>query len=101
MLVKELFHRVIHEALMQMTEWYIESRHGVVNACKFGKHYERYLKPEIYEQFLTIYVSADWESNWRRMYATIDLFRKIARSNSNTSYNRRLSSNIPSSHRSF
>lgn len=77
-LVKELYHRVIHEALMQMTEWYIESRHGAVNAGKFGKYFERYLEPEIYAQFLATYVSADWESNWRCVYATIDLFRKMA-----------------------
>ncbi|PSL33675.1 aminoglycoside 6-adenylyltransferase [Dyadobacter jiangsuensis] len=77
-LVKELYHRVIHEALVQMTEWYIESRHGAVNAGKFGKYFERYLEPEIYAQFLATYVSADWESNWRCVYATIDLFRKMA-----------------------
>lgn len=77
-LVKELYHRVIHEALVQMTEWYIESRHGAVNAGKFGKYFERYLEPEIYAQFLATYVSGDWESNWRCVYATIDLFRKMA-----------------------
>lgn len=77
-LVKELYHKVIHEALVQMVDWYIECRHGAVNAGKFGKYYDRYLEPEIYEQFLTTYVSADWENNWRCVYLTIDLFRKLA-----------------------
>lgn len=77
-LVKELYHKVIHEALMQMIDWYIESRHGAVNVGKFGKYYERYLEPEIYAQFLATYASADWEENWRCVYATIDLFRNVA-----------------------
>lgn len=78
-LVKELYHKVIHEALMQMAEWYIECRHGAVNAGKFGKYYGRYLEPEIYEQLLATYVPADWENNWRCVYTTIGLFRKLAR----------------------
>ena len=78
-LVKELFHKVIHEALIQMVEWYIESRHGAVNAGKFGKYYSRYLEPEVYRQFLATYVPAEWESNWRCVYATTELFRKLAR----------------------
>ncbi len=77
-LVKELYHKVIHEALMQMVEWYIECRHGAVNAGKFGKYYDRYLEPEIYEQLLATYVPADWEHSWRCVYATTDLFRKLA-----------------------
>ena len=77
-LVKELYHNVIHQALLQMVEWYIESRHGAVNTGKFGKYYHRYLEPEIHEQLLATYVPADWESNWRCVYSTIDLFRKLA-----------------------
>jgi len=78
-LVKELYHKVIHEALMQMVEWYIESRHGAVNAGKFGKYYSRYLEPEIYEQLLATYVSADWDNVWRCVYATTGLFRELAK----------------------
>lgn len=77
-LVKELYHKVIHEALMQMMDWYIECRHGAVNAGKFGKYYSRYLEPEIYEQLLATYVPADWDNVWRCVYETIALFRKLA-----------------------
>lgn len=77
-LVKELYHKVIHEALMQMIDWYIECRHGAVNAGKFGKYYSRYLEPEIYEQLLATYVPADWDNVWRCVYETIALFRKLA-----------------------
>lgn len=77
-LAKELYHKVIHDALMQMIDWYIECRHGAVNAGKFGKYYSRYLEPEIYERLLATYVPADWDNVWRCVYETIALFRKLA-----------------------
>jgi len=77
-LAKELYHKVIHDALMQMIDWYIECRHGAVNAGKFGKYYSRYLEPEIYEWLLATYVPADWQNVWRCVYETIALFRKLA-----------------------
>lgn len=78
-LVKELFNRVVHGALMQMVDWYIGCRHEfTVNSGKFGKFYQRYLEPEIYRRFLTTYSDGDMKNTWQSVYASIELFRDLA-----------------------
>lgn len=79
-LVKELLNQVIRQALIQMMDWYIGCRHGfTVNPGKFGKFYQRYLEPEVYEKMLATYSDADLQHIWQAVYITMDLFRSSAR----------------------
>lgn len=83
-LVKELYHQVIHGALMQMMDWYIGSRHDWrVNPGKFGKNYQRLLAPEVYAKWLATYSDANWENIWKTVYVTMELFREAAMQVSN------------------
>lgn len=78
-LAKELINQVIRGALMQMTNWYIGCRYNfAVNPGKFGKYYQRYLEPEVYEKFLATYTDGDLQNIWRSVYTGMDLFREIA-----------------------
>lgn len=78
-LVTELFNRVVREALMQMMDWYIGCRYEfTVNPGKFGKFYQRYLEPEIYQRFLSTYSGGDIKNTWQSLYASIELFRYLA-----------------------
>lgn len=79
-LVKELINQVIRGALIQMMDWYIGCRHGfTVNPGKFGKFYQRYLEPEMYEKMLATYSDANLQHIWQAVYVTMDLFRNSAR----------------------
>lgn len=79
-LVKELLNQVIRQALIQMMDWYIGCRHGfTVNPGKFGKFYQRYLEPEVYEKMLATYSDADLQHIWQAVYTTMDLFSNSAR----------------------
>lgn len=79
-LAKELINKVIREALIQMMDWYIGCRHGfTVNPGKFGKFYQCYLEPDVYEKMLATYSDADLPHIWQAVYATMDLFRNSAR----------------------
>ncbi len=77
--VKQLFHTVIQDALMQMLDWYIGCRHDfLVNPGKFGKFYKQYLEPDVYQEFLTTYTTAGTDEIWNGVFRTIDLFNKSA-----------------------
>lgn len=79
-LVKELISQVIRGALIQMMDWYIGCRHGfTVNPGKFGKFYQRYLEPEVYEKMLATYSDAHLPHIWQAVYATMGLFSTSAR----------------------
>ncbi|MGF6929103.1 aminoglycoside 6-adenylyltransferase [Chitinophaga sp. W2I13] len=79
-LVKELLNQIIRQALIQMMDWYIGCRHGfTVNPGKFGKFYQRYLEPEVYDKMLATYSDADLQHIWQAVYTTMDLFRSSAR----------------------
>ncbi|MGO4291761.1 aminoglycoside 6-adenylyltransferase [Chitinophaga sp. RAB17] len=79
-LAKELINQVIRGALIQMMDWYIGCRHGfTVNPGKFGKFYQRYLEPEMYEKMLATYSDANLQHIWQAVYVTMDLFRNSAR----------------------
>lgn len=78
-LVKELFHSVVHQALMQMMDWYIGCQYEfAVNPGKFGKFYERYLRPDVYKKWLATYSDADPDNTWKAVFITMDLFRETA-----------------------
>jgi len=76
---QELINQVIRGALLQMTGWYIGSRNDFkVNTGKFGKYYQRYLEPDVYQKLLATYPVADLQQIWQAVYTMQDLFRNAA-----------------------
>ena len=65
--------------LMKMLKWHIGTRTGFqVNPGKFGKYYEQYLEPDLWDLLLKTYADADYDHTWGALLATGDLFRRAA-----------------------
>jgi aminoglycoside 6-adenylyltransferase len=65
--------------LMKMLVWHIGVRTGFsCNPGKFGKYFQRYLEPEMWQQLLETYSDADYEHTWDALVAMGQLFRKVA-----------------------
>jgi aminoglycoside 6-adenylyltransferase len=70
---------VVRDQLMKMLTWYIgvQTRFQV-NPGKFGKYFQRYLEPELWELFLKTYAGGSYEQTWDALLAMGDLFRITA-----------------------
>ncbi|WP_300599837.1 aminoglycoside 6-adenylyltransferase [Niabella sp.] len=78
-LAQELINLVIRGALFQMIDWYIGCCNDFkVNTGKFGKYYQHYLAPEMYQKLLATYPVADLQQIWQSVYMMQDLFRNAA-----------------------
>jgi aminoglycoside 6-adenylyltransferase len=74
-----LDHDAKHEAVRRMLEWRIELDHGwTLKPGAYGRGLERLLPPSIWNEFAATYVGANIEENWAALFATTDLFRKVA-----------------------
>lgn len=64
---------------MKMLRWHIRVKTDFkVNPGKFGKSVQKYLEPELWELLLKTFADADYENTWKALFATCELFRKIA-----------------------
>jgi aminoglycoside 6-adenylyltransferase len=69
----------VRPQLMKMLVWHIGVRTGFsCNPGKFGKYFQRYLEPEMWQQLLETYSDADYEHTWDALVAMGQLFRKVA-----------------------
>ena len=65
--------------LMKMLTWYIGINSDFqVNPGKFGKHFQHYLEPELWDQLLSTYSTANTESIWQAHFKMCTLFRSVA-----------------------
>lgn len=65
--------------LMKMLKWHIGVKTGFqVSPGKLGKYYQKYLEPELWESLLKTFSDASYENTWDALFATCDLFRKVA-----------------------
>ena len=70
---------VRNEQLMKMLKWHIGVKTGFqVSPGKLGKYYQKYLEPELWESLLNTFSDAGYENTWDALFATCDLFRKVA-----------------------
>jgi len=70
---------VVRAQLMKMLVWYIGVQTGFrINPGKYGKYYQKYLEPEIWELLLKTYADASYAHTWEAMFAMGSLFRKTA-----------------------
>jgi aminoglycoside 6-adenylyltransferase len=69
----------VREQLMKMLGWHIGVKTGfLINPGKMGKYFQRHLEPEMWELLLKTYSDASCESTWEALFATCDLFRRVA-----------------------
>ena len=69
----------VREQLMKMLVWYIGVRTEFkVSPGKFGKHFQRYLEPALWEELCRTYSDADYEHTWDALQTMGDVFRTVA-----------------------
>ncbi len=72
-------HAMKFRHLRTMLEWLVEIDHQwSVKPGDYGRGLKRHLPPEIWSELEKTYVGADIEDNWQALFATIELFRRVA-----------------------
>jgi aminoglycoside 6-adenylyltransferase len=67
------------QLLIKLLEWRVEIDHDwSLRPGILGKGLKKYLDPETWSAFAATYCGSDLEENWRALFATTDLFRRIA-----------------------
>ena len=70
---------VRNEQLIKMLQWHIGVKTDFkINPGKLGKYFQKYLEPELWELLLKTYADAGYENTWDALFATCDLFRRVA-----------------------
>ena len=76
---KYMFDQVVREQLLKMLNWYVGMRTQFSrNPGKFGKYFEQYLEPELWDMLQKTYADAGYDSTWDAMFTMCALFRRIA-----------------------
>lgn len=74
-----LLEEAVRAQLMKMVVWHIGLKTGFkVNPGKFGKYFQRYLEPVVWEQLLKTYAAGSYEATWQALFAMGELFRALA-----------------------
>lgn len=77
--VMEMYHVVVRKLLNGMIDWHIGTLTGFcVSAGKMGKHYKKYLPPELYELYAKTYSDSDYNNVWTAVFTACELFRTVA-----------------------
>ncbi len=76
---KTMMDHYVRDMLMKMLNWYIGTKTDFkINPGKLGKHFERYLEPELWQLLLNTYASDDYDHTWDSLDAMTQLFRTTA-----------------------
>ncbi len=71
--------QVVREQLMKMLVWHIGTQTGFeCNPGKFGKYFQRNLKPGLWRMVEATYADASYDHTWRALFAMCDLFEQVA-----------------------
>jgi aminoglycoside 6-adenylyltransferase len=77
---KYMLDEIVRDQLMKMLVWFIGIKTQFsANPGKFGKHYQRYLEPELWDLLLQTYADADYDHTWDALEAMGQLFRITTR----------------------
>ncbi len=76
---KTMLDGFIREQLNKMITWYIGVRTGFTQTPGgYGKHFQKYLEPELWDLLLKTYSDAEYDHMWEALEAMGCLFRKLA-----------------------
>ena len=71
--------QVVREELMKMLAWHIGVQtQFTINPGKFGKYFQKYLEPELWDVLQKTYANASYEMTWEALFSMGTLFRKVA-----------------------
>jgi len=74
-----MYYETVHQELEKMTEWYIGVKAGFsISSGMWGKYFQRFLPPDLYEQFLQTYSAGNGEHLWAAIATACDLFHSLA-----------------------
>ena len=76
---KYMLDQAVREQLTKMLVWHIGVKtRFAVNPGKFGKYFQRYLDPPLWQALLQTYASADYDATWEALLAMCSLFERVA-----------------------
>jgi aminoglycoside 6-adenylyltransferase len=71
--------QALRDELMKMLTWFIGLKTDFAcNLGAFGKYFEEYLEPELWQLLRKTYAEGDSDSTWHALFAMCDLFRRAA-----------------------
>ena len=71
--------QALRDELMKMLTWYIGRKTGYTrNLGVFGKYFEKYLEPELWQLLRKTYAKGDSDATWDALFAMCHLFRRAA-----------------------
>lgn len=71
--------QVVRAPLMKILAWHIGMQTGfAVNPGKFGKYFQKYLDPGLWQLLLATYSDADYDHTWEALESMCALFRRVA-----------------------
>ena len=74
-----MYMETVHAELEKMVEWFIGINNNFsVAAGMWGKYFEKYLPPELYDMYAKTYSCGDYEGLWAAIFTACGLFRIIA-----------------------
>lgn len=77
--VKGMLDGSVRDMLIVMLEWHIGMKTDfIVNAGKFGKHFEKYIEKDMWVQFKRTFSNAEYENIWESFFDMGNLFREVA-----------------------
>ncbi|MGE1008837.1 aminoglycoside 6-adenylyltransferase [Bacillus cereus] len=77
--VKGMLDGPVRDMLIVMLEWHIGMKTDfIVNAGKFGKHFEKYIEKDMWVQFKRTFSNAEYENIWESFFVMGNLFREVA-----------------------
>jgi aminoglycoside 6-adenylyltransferase len=75
---KELYDRYFRESLHLVVEWHNGWKHDwQVNTGSSGKWFKRFLEPDLYKVYMDLYVGADPEEQWDKLFEAGDFIRRV------------------------
>ena len=77
--VKGMLDGPVRDMLIVMLEWHIGMKTDfIVNAGKFGRHFEKYIEKDMWVQFKRTFSNAEYENIWESFFVMGNLFREVA-----------------------
>ncbi|MEB9503932.1 aminoglycoside 6-adenylyltransferase [Bacillus anthracis] len=77
--VKGMLDGPVRDMLIVMLEWHIGMKTDfIVNAGKFGRHFEKYIEKDMWVQFKRAFSNAEYENIWESFFVMGNLFREVA-----------------------
>lgn len=76
---KYMAEQIVKEELIKLMTWHAGYRtHFQLPIGKCGRYLEKYIEPEIWQQFRQTYVDADYENMWSSLFMMCGIFNRLA-----------------------